>query len=64
MVERKVEYGTDLVPNGEVEWIFGRAMWNGGPEGGIMERGTWLEQTPEGPIGTKNSYPFKGVVPW
>ena len=40
MVEQKVEYGTNVVPNGEVEWIFGRAVWNGGPEGGIMEGGT------------------------
>ena len=40
MVEWKVEYGTDLVPNGEVEWIFGREMWNSGPEYGIMEGGT------------------------
>ena len=39
-VEQKVEYGTDLVPNGEVEWIFGREMWNSGPEYGIMEGGT------------------------
>ena len=39
-VEQKEEHETDLVPNGEVEWIFGREMWNSGPEYGIMEGGT------------------------
>ena len=40
MVEWKVEYGTDLDPNGELEWIFGTEMWNSGPENGIVEGGT------------------------
>ena len=39
-VEWKVEYGTDLAPNGELEWIFGTEMWNSGPENGIVEGGT------------------------
>ena len=39
-MEQKVECGIDLVPNGEVEWIFGREMWNSAPEYGIMEGGT------------------------
>ena len=43
IVEQKVEYGTDLVPNGELEWIFGREVWNSGPESGIVEGGTQME---------------------
>ena len=40
VVEWKVEYGTDLDPNGELEWIFGTERWNSGPEDGIVEGGT------------------------
>ena len=39
-VEWKVEYGTDLDPNGELEWLFGTERWNSGPENGIVEGGT------------------------
>ena len=30
----------DLVPNGEVEWPIGRAMWNVDQKYGIVEGGT------------------------
>jgi hypothetical protein len=54
-VKWKGEHGMDLIPNGEVEQLIGRAMWNLDQKYGIVEEEHQGNSPPYRPIGTQNS---------